>query len=241
MNIFVQVFFPISISFSSHAKINDGSSYYLQERASISFSEDPFITGTKDNNEMTSGSHRSSLIVEERDTAATFEYKQKPSVTLSSSPSQEDKVSYHTIPEIFPEQASVNGSPFQEIVNENAIAVIATEAAQIVSGSYRKDNALSKTVGIGERMANTAVQDWLNQYGTAQVSFDSKGKGSVDVLFSLADYGDSIYFSQLGYRSGNDRDIYNLGLGARYFNEVSMLGVNSFYDFDAKSESRLCS
>ncbi|HIC8842360.1 TPA: Ig-like domain-containing protein, partial [Aeromonas veronii] len=236
LNIFVQVFFPISLSFSARAQAKDGSSYYLQERTSISFSEEPLITGAKDNDEMTPGPLLSPSSVKTRD-ATSFESALAPGVTSHNAPSREEKVSDNAIPEIFPEQASVKGSPFQEIVDENAIAVIATEAAQLVSGSSRKANALSKAVGIGERMANTAVQDWLNQYGTAQVSFDSKGKGALDVLFSLADYGDSLYFSQLGYRSGNDRDIYNLGLGARYFNDVSMLGVNSFYDFDAKSSS----
>ncbi|MFM5363743.1 Ig-like domain-containing protein, partial [Aeromonas veronii] len=236
LNIFIQVFFPISLSFSARAQAKDGSSYYLQERTNISFSEEPLITGTKDNDEMTPSPLLSPSSVKTRD-ASSFESVWAPGVTSHNAPSREEKVSDNAIPEIFPEQASVNVSPFEEIVNENAIAVIATEAAQLISGSSRKANALSKAVGIGERMANTAVQDWLNQYGTAQVSFDSKGKGALDVLFSLADYGDSLYFSQFGYRSGNDRNIYNLGLGARYFNDVSMLGVNSFYDFDAKSSS----
>ncbi|WP_447826118.1 inverse autotransporter beta domain-containing protein, partial [Aeromonas salmonicida] len=234
LNIFIQAFFPISLSFSSHAQ---GSSYYLQESTNLSFSEEQPITGKKGNDEMASSQHSSSFIMDERGIAATYESKNKPSVTFNRSPSGEEKLSENVIPEIYPEQGRVNESPFQEIVNENAIAVIATEAAQLLSTSSRKANALSKAVGIGERMANTAVEDLLNQYGTAQVSFDSKGKGALDVLFSLADYGDSIYFSQLGYRPGNDRDIYNLGLGARYFNELSMFGVNSFYDFDGKGAS----
>ena len=114
-----------------------------------------------------------------------------------------------------------------EALPENAIASIATEVGRVLSGPSPASSSRSQVVGIGERMANSAVQDMLSQYGTAKLTFNSKGEGAVDFLLPIFDFGESLYFTQLGYRVSKDRDIFNFGLGTRFFTEQSMIGFNS--------------
>ncbi|WP_323066373.1 Ig-like domain-containing protein [Aeromonas jandaei] len=143
-----------------------------------------------------------------------------------------------SLPDIGSQALPTSSSPFEEIANENAIASIAAEVGRVLSGPSPASSSRSQVVGIGERMANSAVQDMLSQYGTAKLTFNSKGEGAVDFLLPIFDFGESLYFTQLGYRVSKDRDIFNFGLGTRFFSEQSMIGLNTFYDQDLKGSSR---
>ncbi|NHB92792.1 inverse autotransporter beta domain-containing protein [Photorhabdus cinerea] len=54
--------------------------------------------------------------------------------------------------------------------------------------------------------------------------------GSIDLFYPLYDGGGYLRFGQVGARRSDGRNIVNLGIGQRYFQEDWALGYNTFYD-----------
>ncbi|AST67381.1 hypothetical protein BFG07_00900 [Kosakonia cowanii] len=77
----------------------------------------------------------------------------------------------------------------------------ATQFGTIMSHENRSDAAIGYAQGITEGLINQRVNDWLNQYGHAKISFDTEGKYSGDILFPMLDNPDDLLFSQIGLRT----------------------------------------
>ncbi|WP_411704856.1 YrIlm family inverse autotransporter adhesin [Edaphovirga cremea] len=103
----------------------------------------------------------------------------------------------------------------------------------------------------GERMVrsaansefNSAVQDWLSQFGTAQVQLNVNDNfkldgSALDVLVPLYDNQNSLLFSQLGVRNKDSRNTVNIGAGVRTFHDNWMYGANTFFDNDITGKNR---
>ncbi|EFE05361.1 inverse autotransporter beta domain-containing protein [Citrobacter youngae] len=92
--------------------------------------------------------------------------------------------------------------------------------------------------------ATTSVQEWLNQFGTAQIKLnvDNEGrrdKSSFDFLAPLYDNKKSVLFTQLGVRAPDGRTTGNFGLGVRtFYTENWMFGGNVFLDDDFTGKNR---
>ncbi|TKI04986.1 inverse autotransporter beta domain-containing protein [Martelella alba] len=85
--------------------------------------------------------------------------------------------------------------------------------------------------------AGNAGEQWLSQFGTAQVQLNldenfSLKDSAADVLVPLYDTPTSTVFSQLGVRNKDDRNTANLGVGVRTQRGNWLYGVNTFYDYD---------
>jgi Protein of unknown function (DUF3442). len=83
--------------------------------------------------------------------------------------------------------------------------------------------------------AAETVQEWLNQFGTAQLNLRldnlfSLKESSGDLLIPLLNGERNVLFTQVGARDNNDYFTTNLGLGYRYFFTEWMLGTNAFWD-----------
>ncbi|KDE35715.1 hypothetical protein AW40_15695 [Kosakonia radicincitans UMEnt01/12] len=91
--------------------------------------------------------------------------------------------------------------------------------------------------------ANSEVQAWLSQFGTArvQLNVDTKGNlgnSALDFLLPLYDGPKNILFAQLGYRAPEGRQTGNLGLGWRTLYGSWMYGANLFLDNDFTGSNR---
>ncbi|UCQ55545.1 ZirU family protein [Edwardsiella tarda] len=90
---------------------------------------------------------------------------------------------------------------------------------------------------------NNSVQQWLNQFGSAQVQLnmndDFQLDGSaIDVLFPIYDSQTNTLFTQLGGRNKDSRNTLNLGVGLRTFQDNWMFGMNVFFDNDLTGKNR---
>ncbi|MEN3752109.1 inverse autotransporter beta domain-containing protein [Mangrovibacter sp. SLW1] len=70
------------------------------------------------------------------------------------------------------------------------------------------------------------------------VSVDFDDKVSGDFLLPVYENDNSLVFAQAGMRNSNERDIYNLGLGYRWYTGDWMYGANTFYDYDHTGHNR---
>ncbi|WBA56727.1 inverse autotransporter beta domain-containing protein [Providencia sp. 21OH12SH02B-Prov] len=91
--------------------------------------------------------------------------------------------------------------------------------------------------------ASSTVENWLNQYGTAQIGVQpgdklSQSTLSADMLLPLYQNPDWLVFTQFGGRNLDERTTLNLGGGVRRFNDQWMYGVNTFYDIDITGNNR---
>ncbi|MEZ2605034.1 inverse autotransporter beta domain-containing protein, partial [Kluyvera intermedia] len=97
------------------------------------------------------------------------------------------------------------------------------------------------------RITNTGastVQEWLNQFGTAEVHLNVDDNGnwdnsSLDYLQPLYDNKKSVLFTQLGMRAPNGRFTTNIGFGVRtFYLDDWMFGANFFFDHDFEGGNR---
>lgn len=91
--------------------------------------------------------------------------------------------------------------------------------------------------------ANSSVQEWLSQFGTASVKLNLDSQNSldgseIDWLAPVYDNKTNLFFTQLGARNRDGRNTINMGLGARTLTGNWMLGINSFYDDDITGHNR---
>ncbi|RAY95961.1 hypothetical protein DP187_24070, partial [Enterobacter cloacae] len=85
--------------------------------------------------------------------------------------------------------------------------------------------------------ASDAMQQWMNNFGKAQVNLNMDEKGSLnnsamDWLLPVHDTADNLLFTQIGARNKDERTTVNLGWGWRTFTPAWMFGFNNFYDND---------
>ncbi|WP_447880877.1 Ig-like domain-containing protein [Serratia fonticola] len=129
--------------------------------------------------------------------------------------------------------------------DEQAVATAASRLAGVLASGDPTKQAESIARGAATSTANDAVENWLNQFGTAkvQLNLDDKLnlKGSqLDVLLPLQDTPSLLTFSQLGTRYIDDRLTLNAGIGQRHFIDQQMFGYNLFLDRDIQgSHSRI--
>ncbi|MFU2314654.1 Ig-like domain-containing protein [Rahnella sp. PCH160] len=111
------------------------------------------------------------------------------------------------------------------------LAGLATQAGSLLQNDALKSTLVSGATG----KAAQSVEEWLNQFGTARVSVSADENLSLeqielDVLLPLYDDKTNLFFTQLGARRADDRNIMNTGLGYRHFSDKWMWGANTFYD-----------
>ncbi|WP_268904639.1 inverse autotransporter beta domain-containing protein [Candidatus Regiella insecticola] len=91
--------------------------------------------------------------------------------------------------------------------------------------------------------ANASIGQWLNQFGTARVQFNIDNDfhldgSALDFMLPLYDNSKSVLFTQLGARNKNSCNTFNIGAGARIFQNNWMFGVNTFFDHDVTAKNR---
>lgn len=115
------------------------------------------------------------------------------------------------------------------------------ELAQIIvdnSSLLNKDtDATQYAISRISSKANQQIEQWLNQFGHAQVSLSTDKKftlegSSADLLIPLYDSEKNLVFSQTSYHRKDSRSQLNQGIGYRHFADKFMVGLNAFYDYD---------
>ncbi|QBC00652.1 intimin-like protein [Enterobacter cloacae] len=119
---------------------------------------------------------------------------------------------------------------------ENNIAGVLAGAGSLLSQDNKSDAIINSLINSGSGKATNEIQQWLQQFGTASVNIGldqnfSLESANLDLLLPLYDdKGGNLLFTQLGGRREDDRNLFNVGLGYRYFADSWMWGVNAFYD-----------
>lgn len=118
---------------------------------------------------------------------------------------------------------------------ENEAAGIAMQAGSLLASDSAADSLKNSLVSGVTGKATQSVEEWLNQFGTARVKVSTDNNFSLqdaelDVLLPLYDDKTNLFFTQLGARRADDRNIMNTGVGYRHFSEKWMWGANTFYD-----------
>ncbi|WP_422111122.1 invasin domain 3-containing protein [Escherichia fergusonii] len=125
------------------------------------------------------------------------------------------------------------------------VAGLAADAGGLLSSGISGRQAVDMARSHATGAAQTAVQDWLSQWGTARVTlgsgehFSMKDVG-LDLLLPWYDTPDNLFFTQHSLHRTDDRTQLNTGAGWRHFAGDQMVGVNLFYDHDlTRYHSRL--
>jgi Bacterial Ig-like domain (group 1)./Protein of unknown function (DUF3442). len=121
---------------------------------------------------------------------------------------------------------------------ESRIASGASQAGSLLAGEDSTDAAINYSQSLGEGLINQQINDWLNQLGHASVSVGTREKLAGDLLLPMYETDDSVFFSQFGARTNQDRNTVNLGLGYRHYQGDWMAGINSFYDYDYTGKNK---
>ncbi|EEJ6655373.1 intimin-like protein [Salmonella enterica subsp. enterica] len=116
------------------------------------------------------------------------------------------------------------------------LANVLSSTGAMLNQDNKTDALINSAINNGSAYATNAVQNWLQQFGTARVNLGldndlSLESASLDILLPLYDdKKHNLLFTQLGGRRDDDRNIINAGVGYRYFADHWMWGVNAFYD-----------
>src|SRR5690606_3737777 len=107
------------------------------------------------------------------------------------------------------------------------------------------DAAASMVRGMATSAADSQLQEWLGQYGTARVQTGadrhfSLKNAQLDLLLPVYERNNHLVFTQGSLHRTDDRAQSNLGMGSRWFNDNWMLGANTFLDYDlSRDHARL--
>ncbi|WP_049004915.1 Ig-like domain-containing protein [Enterobacter cloacae] len=132
--------------------------------------------------------------------------------------------------------AKVKDTPSDTRDSDKDIAGVLSGAGSLLSQDNKNDAIINSLINSGSSKATNEIQQWLQQFGTARVNIGldqnfSLESANLDLLLPLYDdKGANLLFTQLGGRREDDRNIFNAGLGYRYFADSWMWGVNAFYD-----------
>lgn len=108
-------------------------------------------------------------------------------------------------------------------------------AASTLGASAQSGSLSDTATGLAAGQAAASIQDWLSQFGTAQVNLRmdsdfSLKDSSADVLVPLYNSERNVLFTQAGLRDNDGYLTTNLGFGHRHFLDAWMLGANVFWD-----------
>ncbi|MCW6638801.1 inverse autotransporter beta domain-containing protein, partial [Yersinia ruckeri] len=112
------------------------------------------------------------------------------------------------------------------------LAGSAMQAGRILSSDNVTNTSIGYAKSIGEGLINQQINDWLSQKGTTRFSVGFDQKISGDLLLPLMGRTDSLFFTQFGLHSNEDRNTLNVGMGYRQYIDDWMYGINTFYDYD---------
>lgn len=98
------------------------------------------------------------------------------------------------------EKAGVAAKPHNaDTVRENgtsdSLASGAMQAGSLLSSENATDASINYAKGVGERLINQQINDWLKQFGNAKVSLGSDKKASGDMLIPLYDAERDLLFT----------------------------------------------
>ncbi|EFP2749074.1 inverse autotransporter beta domain-containing protein (plasmid) [Salmonella enterica subsp. salamae] len=129
------------------------------------------------------------------------------------------------------------GETVAQVTGKKGEADGADTQAQQVAGRFLSDHpdgdaAASMVKGMALGKANQTVQDWMSQFGVAQVQFGvdddfSLKSSSLSLLYPWYDIPENMVFSQT-----DDCTQTNIGMGYRHFRASDMLGGNIFINYD---------
>ncbi len=121
--------------------------------------------------------------------------------------------------------------------------IIAGQAFNNEKPSNYIESVMSRAQNYANQQLENSVTDWLSPYGTIEFSTDllnnfEDPSASLNVLVPLSDSESQLWFTQFGYQANGEgsfsgRDFLNIGLGARYSKDDYLVGVNTFFDYDA--------
>lgn len=236
--LFLQLFLPLSTAFSGIANA-------MQPEASISNTIDGLDTFMSDASQERTETHPllDAPIEKEKEKETDVltnksgneskgsDYSDFGFMTLPSTP-HDNTVRQDDILRALPNLGLPDEPKETEKSGEAYVAEGASKAGQILSNEDAIDASVGYARSLGENLVNQQINDWLNQYGKARVNLSSDKQIDADFLLPLIDTSNRIVFSQAGIRSTEDRNITNVGLGYRQYQDGWMWGVNSFYDYD---------
>ncbi|MCW2482183.1 inverse autotransporter beta domain-containing protein, partial [Candidatus Symbiopectobacterium sp. NZEC135] len=225
VNIFFQLLFPLSISFSP------AMAAAIATPAHTFSDTEPYVLGPGET--VDAIAKRYGVSVEELQKINQYRTFSKPFSSLITG----DEVEVPRKRSPF----SVDNQPPAE--TENRLASQAAAGATMLSSKNSAKSAEQMARSAANSEINNSAQQWLSQYGTARVQLnvndDFKLDGSaVDVLVPLKDNNKNMLFTQLGARNKDSRNTLNAGIGYRTFQDNWMYGVNTFFDNDITGKNR---
>ncbi len=119
----------------------------------------------------------------------------------------------------------------------------AVTGASQLAGADSSDGQKSAAAGLVSGAASSEAEQWLSRFGTTRLQLgldgDLRTDGSaLDLLMPIYDNQRNLFFTQYGLRHKDQRSTYNLGVGARYFDNNWMYGSNFFFDHDVTGANR---
>ena len=240
--LFIHLFLPVSVAFSSIAKAVEQESLSvdadmmstmngIQELMQDNGASSQTVSLPTSSDKKSSGASLGVLDFTVRDrsdfSAHSFSGEEGIPLSLHDNTVRQDDI-LSALPTLgLPETVDEN-----RVSPETQVAQGASQAGQLLSSGDAVDASIGYARSLGESLMNQQITNWLNQYGKARVQLGSDKTGDVDILLPLIDKANSLVFSQVGIRANEDRNTTNLGLGYRQYKADWMWGVNSFYDYD---------
>ncbi|PVZ81749.1 hypothetical protein C9426_31655 [Serratia sp. S1B] len=229
VNILVQSFFPLSLSFTPA----------VLAASSVHTTTTPVATET-----YTLGAGESVETVAKKYGISIDELKKTNSYRTFSKPF----TALTTGDEIDVPRNSSSSSPFsidqqQTDVTDNKLAGYAMTGGTALANGNPTKSAAQMARSAASNKLNDSTQQWLNQFGTAKVQLNVDDHAhldgsAVDVLVPFYDKQDNVLFTQLGARNKDSRNTLNMGVGFRLFHGRWMYGVNTFFDNDITGHNR---
>lgn len=226
MNILFQLLFPLSLLFTPI--IVSASATHAQPL--LSFTE-PYILRAGENAETVARKYEMS--VDELEKINALRTFSKPFDALTEG----DEIDVPRKRSPF----SVDNSP--TIPATEPLTTHLASGATVLSSSNVATSAGQLARSAASNEFNSSAQQWLSQFGTAQVELnvndDFNLDGSaVDALFPLYNSQQYLLFTQLGVRNKDSRNTFNTGVGFRTFKNRWMYGANTFFDNDITGNNR---
>lgn len=126
---------------------------------------------------------------------------------------------------------------------ENNSSELIADLTQLATSASSRDPFASGT-SLASGYAASAVQGWLQQYGSARVQLNVDKDGNwdnsaIDLFAPLYDNKESLLFIQPGFRAPDGRITGNIGAGVRtFYLRDWMFGSNVFLDDDFTGKNR---
>ncbi|MEB5890292.1 inverse autotransporter beta domain-containing protein, partial [Enterobacter roggenkampii] len=160
-----------------------------------------------------------------------------------------DEIDVPVLPPVEGKPAAGNltkATPDQTNEVERWLAGQTSSLAQATTGRHHaqvNDVVASQARSAAISGGESAVSEWLNQFGTARVQLGvddhfALNNSALDMLVPLYDNGRDMLFTQFGGRRHDDRTTLNLGGGVRLFRGDWMYGMNAFLDNDITGHNR---